>query len=124
SSFNLHPQALSQFLSTPRQSSMHPRWSLTLKETPPPHLPCLPFPESLHPLQHSSHGTDEALEALSSSLGKREPDPEEKKPAVDKVKEKAKSEHRDKLGERDDTIPPDYRKLLENTAFSYTGTFS
>lgn len=30
--------------------------------------------------------SDEALEALSSSLGKREPDPDEKKPAVDKVK--------------------------------------
>lgn len=29
---------------------------------------------------------DEALEALSGSLGKREPDPDENKPAVDKVK--------------------------------------
>lgn len=28
--------------------------------------------------------------------------------------EKAKSEHRDKLGERDETIPPDYLKLLES----------
>lgn len=30
--------------------------------------------------------SDEALEALSSSLGKRKPDPDEKKPTVDKVK--------------------------------------
>ncbi|XP_014818068.1 PREDICTED: calpastatin isoform X2 [Calidris pugnax] len=57
---------------------------------------------------------DEALDLLSDSLGQREPDPDENKPMVDKVKEKAESEHRDKLGERDDTIPPDYRKLLES----------
>ncbi|NXG60281.1 ICAL protein, partial [Hemiprocne comata] len=57
---------------------------------------------------------DEALDLLSDSLGQREPDLDENKPVVDKVKEKAKSEHRDKLGERDDTIPPDYRKLLES----------
>ncbi|NXX73887.1 ICAL protein, partial [Urocolius indicus] len=57
---------------------------------------------------------DEALDLLSDSLGEREPDPDENKPIVDKVKEKAKSEHRDKLGERDDTIPPDYQKLLES----------
>ncbi|NWR66654.1 ICAL protein, partial [Bucorvus abyssinicus] len=57
---------------------------------------------------------DEALDLLSDSLGQRELDPDENKPLVDKVKEKAKSEHRDKLGERDDTIPPDYRKLLES----------
>lgn len=57
---------------------------------------------------------DEALDLLSDSLGQREPDPDENKPVVDKVKEKAKSEHRDKLGERDETIPPDYRKLLES----------
>ncbi|NXK69707.1 ICAL protein, partial [Sylvietta virens] len=57
---------------------------------------------------------DEALDLLSDSLGEREPDPDENKPVVDKVKEKAKSEHRDKLGERDETIPPDYRKLLES----------
>ncbi|XP_042644083.1 calpastatin isoform X2 [Tyto alba] len=56
----------------------------------------------------------EALDLLSDSLGQREPDPDENKPVVDKVKEKAKSEHRDKLGERDDTIPPDYQKLLES----------
>ncbi|XP_032942450.1 calpastatin isoform X2 [Catharus ustulatus] len=57
---------------------------------------------------------DDALDLLSDSLGQREPDPDENKPVVDKVKEKAKSEHRDKLGERDETIPPDYRKLLES----------
>lgn len=57
---------------------------------------------------------DEALDLLSDSLGQREPDPDENKPVMDKVKEKAKSEHRDKLGERDDTIPPDYRELLES----------
>lgn len=27
--------------------------------------------------------------------------------------ERAKKEHRDKLGERDDTIPPEYRHLLD-----------
>ncbi|KAM4879174.1 calpastatin isoform 4-T12 [Sylvia borin] len=57
---------------------------------------------------------DEALDLLSDSLGQREPDPDENKSVVDKVKEKAKAEHRDKLGERDETIPPDYRKLLES----------
>ncbi|NWY64826.1 ICAL protein, partial [Erithacus rubecula] len=57
---------------------------------------------------------DEALDLLSDSLGQREPDPDENKPVVDKVKEKAKSEYREKLGERDETIPPDYRKLLES----------
>uniref|UniRef100_A0A8B9QL85 Calpastatin n=1 Tax=Apteryx owenii TaxID=8824 RepID=A0A8B9QL85_APTOW len=57
---------------------------------------------------------DEALDLLSDSLGQREPDPDENKPVLDKVKEEAKSEHRDKLGERDDTIPPDYWKLLES----------
>lgn len=31
---------------------------------------------------------NEALEALSSSLGEREPDPDENKPVVDKVKVK------------------------------------
>ncbi|XP_021111457.1 calpastatin isoform X5 [Heterocephalus glaber] len=56
---------------------------------------------------------DDALDKLSDSLGQRQPDPDENKPMEDKVKEKAKAEHRDKLGERDDTIPPDYRHLLE-----------
>ncbi|XP_039945490.1 calpastatin isoform X12 [Hirundo rustica] len=58
---------------------------------------------------------DEALDLLSVSLGQREPDPDENKPVVDKVMEKAKSEQRDKLGERDETIPPDSRKLLESS---------
>lgn len=57
---------------------------------------------------------DDALDKLSDSLGQRQPDPDENKPMEDKVKEKAKAEHRDKLGERDDTIPPDYRHLLDN----------
>ncbi|XP_029860664.1 calpastatin isoform X2 [Aquila chrysaetos chrysaetos] len=71
---------------------------------------------SAAPLASTSGGKemDEALDLLSDSLGEREPDPDENKPVVDKVKEKAKSEHRDKLGERDDTIPPDYQKLLES----------
>ncbi|RLV93039.1 hypothetical protein DV515_00013570 [Chloebia gouldiae] len=63
---------------------------------------------------------DEALDLLSDSLGQREPDPDENKLVVDEVKEKAKSEHRDKLGERDETIPPDYRKLLESGEQSKT----
>uniref|UniRef100_A0A6J0TKW8 Calpastatin n=1 Tax=Pogona vitticeps TaxID=103695 RepID=A0A6J0TKW8_9SAUR len=57
---------------------------------------------------------DDAADLLADSLGQRKPDPDENKPAVDKIKEKAKSEHRDKLGERDDTIPPDYRHLLDS----------
>ncbi|NXI94497.1 ICAL protein, partial [Psophia crepitans] len=71
---------------------------------------------SAAPLASTSGGKemDEALDLLSDSLGQREPDPDENKPVVDKVKEKAKAEHRDRLGERDDTIPPDYQKLLES----------
>ncbi|XP_058024000.1 calpastatin isoform X5 [Ahaetulla prasina] len=57
----------------------------------------------------STQATNEALEALSGSLGKSEPAPEEKKPAVDKVKEKSKKEKHEKLGEKEETIPPDYR---------------
>lgn len=57
---------------------------------------------------------DDALDQLSDSLGQRQPDPDEDKPMKDKVKERAKAEHRDKLGERDDTIPPEYRHLLDN----------
>lgn len=30
------------------------------------------------------------------------------------LQEKAKAEHRDKLGERDDTIPPAYQHLLDD----------
>ncbi|OWK11891.1 CAST, partial [Cervus elaphus hippelaphus] len=57
---------------------------------------------------------DDALDQLSDSLGQRQPDPDENKPVEDKVKEKAKAEHRDKLGERDDTIPPAYQHLLDD----------
>lgn len=56
---------------------------------------------------------DDALDELSDRLGHRQPDPDENKPMKDKVKEKVKAEHRDKLGERDDTIPPEYRHLLD-----------
>ncbi|XP_044518563.1 calpastatin isoform X2 [Gracilinanus agilis] len=59
-------------------------------------------------------GLDDALDELSKTLGERKSDPDDNKPMEDKVKEKAKAEHRDKLGERDDTIPPDYRHLLDN----------
>nr|P20811.2 RecName: Full=Calpastatin; AltName: Full=Calpain inhibitor [Bos taurus]AAA19643.1 calpastatin [Bos taurus] len=57
---------------------------------------------------------DDALDQLSDTLGQRQPDPDENKPVEDKVKEKAKAEHRDKLGERDDTIPPKYQHLLDD----------
>lgn len=57
---------------------------------------------------------DDALDELADRLGHRQPDPDEGKPLKDKVKEKVKAEHRDKLGERDDTIPPEYRHLLDN----------
>ncbi|KAF7250238.1 Calpastatin [Varanus komodoensis] len=57
---------------------------------------------------------ESAADLLADSLGQREPDPDENKPIVDKVKEKAKSEHKDKLGERDDTIPPEYRHILDS----------
>ncbi|XP_045703862.1 calpastatin isoform X3 [Phyllostomus hastatus] len=56
---------------------------------------------------------DDALDELADRLGHRQPDPDEGKPLKDKVKEKVKAEHRDKLGERDDTIPPEYRHLLD-----------
>ncbi|XP_063580080.1 calpastatin isoform X30 [Pongo abelii] len=52
---------------------------------------------------------DDAVEALADSLGKKEADPEDGKPVMDKVKEKAKEEDREKLGEKEETIPPDYR---------------
>ncbi|ETE68498.1 Calpastatin, partial [Ophiophagus hannah] len=57
---------------------------------------------------------DDAADLLADSLGQREPDPDDNKPVLDKVKEKAKAEYRDKLGERDDTIPPEYRHLLDS----------
>ncbi|XP_012666800.1 calpastatin isoform X2 [Otolemur garnettii] len=65
------------------------------------------------PDKSSDKEIDDALNKLSDSLGQRQPDPDENKPMEDKVKEKAKAEHRDKLGERDDTLPPDYRHLLD-----------
>lgn len=52
---------------------------------------------------------DDAVEALAGSLGKKEADPGDGKPVEDKVKEKAKEEDREKLGEKEETIPPDYR---------------
>nr|XP_017199985.2 calpastatin isoform X2 [Oryctolagus cuniculus] len=61
----------------------------------------------------SNKELDDALDKLSDSLGQRQPDPDENKPMEDKVKERAKKEHRHKLGERDDTIPPEYRHLLD-----------
>ncbi|XP_049503589.1 calpastatin isoform X11 [Panthera uncia] len=74
----------------------------TYSAGPPPHV------------QGDNKELDDALDQLSDSLGQRQPDPDENKPIKDKVKEKAKAEHRDKLGERDDTIPPEYRHLLDN----------
>ncbi|XP_075449464.1 calpastatin isoform X3 [Ascaphus truei] len=67
-----------------------------------------------HPPASDVQIPDDALDLLSDSLGSREVDPDENKPIVDVVKEKAKSEHIDKLGERDDTIPPEYRHLLDD----------
>ncbi|XP_032191593.1 calpastatin isoform X15 [Mustela erminea] len=64
--------------------------------------------------QRDNKELDDALDQLSDSLGQRQPDPDDDKPMEDKVKERAKAEHRDKLGERDDTIPPEYRHLLDN----------
>uniref|UniRef100_A0A8C4FGX7 Calpastatin n=1 Tax=Catagonus wagneri TaxID=51154 RepID=A0A8C4FGX7_9CETA len=64
-------------------------------------------------VQSDDKKLDDALDQLSDSLGQRQPDPDENKPIEDKVKEKAEAEHRDKLGERDDTLPPEYRHLLD-----------
>ncbi|XP_037386241.1 calpastatin isoform X8 [Talpa occidentalis] len=66
------------------------------------------------PRPSDSKALDDALDQLSDSLGQRQPDPDDNKPMEDKVKERTKAEHRDKLGERDDTIPPEYRHLLDN----------
>ncbi|XP_049625135.1 calpastatin [Suncus etruscus] len=66
------------------------------------------------PSQSDNKELNDALDQLSDSLGERQPDPDDNKPMEDKVKERAKAEHRDKLGERDDTIPPEYRHLLDN----------
>uniref|UniRef100_A0A8C8UCK5 Calpastatin n=1 Tax=Peromyscus maniculatus bairdii TaxID=230844 RepID=A0A8C8UCK5_PERMB len=64
--------------------------------------------------EHRDKELSDALDELSDRLGERQPDPDENKPVDDKVKEKIKAEHREKLGERDDTIPPEYRHLLDN----------
>ncbi|XP_052599708.1 calpastatin isoform X8 [Peromyscus californicus insignis] len=66
------------------------------------------------PSLHRDKELSDALDELSDRLGERQPDPDENKPVDDKVKEKIKAEHREKLGERDDTIPPEYRHLLDN----------
>ncbi|XP_046284851.1 calpastatin isoform X10 [Marmota monax] len=71
--------------------------------------PAKPPPDNLRDKE-----LDDALDKLSDSLGQRQPDPDENKPMEDKVKERTKAEHRDKLGERDDTIPPEYRHLLDD----------
>lgn len=79
--------------------------------------PPAPSTHAAAPLPNTEHGDKElndALDELSDSLGQRQPDPDENKPVDDKVKEKIKAEHREKLGERDDTIPPEYRHLLDN----------
>ncbi|XP_007638927.1 calpastatin isoform X3 [Cricetulus griseus] len=64
--------------------------------------------------EHRDKDLNDALDELSDSLGERQPDPDENKPVDDKVKEKVKAEHSEKLGEREDTIPPDYRHLLDD----------
>ncbi|KAM9330947.1 calpastatin [Gastrophryne carolinensis] len=65
------------------------------------------------PPDSSAHISDDALDLLSSSLGSRQEDPDENKPVVDVVKERAKEKHIERLGDRDDTIPPEYRHLLD-----------
>lgn len=52
---------------------------------------------------------DDAVEALAGSLGERPADPEDGKPVIDKVKDKGKEEDCEKLGEKEETSPPDYR---------------
>ncbi|KAM3940679.1 calpastatin isoform 2-T3 [Leptodactylus fuscus] len=54
-------------------------------------------------------GKPDPLDALSGTLGTRKEDPKDKKPAADKVKEKTGKGNKDKLGEDEETIPPDYR---------------
>ncbi|XP_039196353.1 calpastatin isoform X2 [Crotalus tigris] len=99
-----------------------------VKSTGPPSKPAVPTEEvissaatsAVHssvPKQAAIPGRkelDDAADLLADSLGQREPDPDENKPVLDKVKEKVKAEHKDKLGERDDTIPPEYRHLLDS----------
>ncbi|XP_043920051.1 calpastatin isoform X2 [Protopterus annectens] len=54
---------------------------------------------------------DAALDSLADTLPKQPKD--KPTPTVDKVKEKHGSEHTDKCGEREDTIPADYRFIEE-----------
>ncbi|XP_054945748.1 calpastatin-like [Physeter macrocephalus] len=86
--------------------------SEVVSQTPAPTTHCAgPPPDTL---QSDDKELDDALDQLSDSLGQRQPDPDGNRPLEDKVKEKAKAEHRGKLGERDDTIPPEYRHLLDD----------
>nr|XP_036868045.1 calpastatin isoform X3 [Manis javanica] len=87
--------------------------SEVVSQTPVPatHSASPPTPDTP---QSDSKELDDALDQLADTLGQRQPEPDDDKPVEDKVKERAKAEHRDKLGERDDTIPPDYRHLLDN----------
>nr|XP_036868056.1 calpastatin isoform X13 [Manis javanica] len=86
--------------------------SEVVSQTPVPatHSASPPTPDT----PSDSKELDDALDQLADTLGQRQPEPDDDKPVEDKVKERAKAEHRDKLGERDDTIPPDYRHLLDN----------
>ncbi|NXC35952.1 ICAL protein, partial [Campylorhamphus procurvoides] len=99
--------------SKPSSVSKKPSGSVSAKTTEDKVVPrataCTVQSSAPSALSSAGHGADEALEALSSSLGKREPDPDEKKPAVDKVKEKTKKDQHKKLGEDEKTIPPEYR---------------
>ena len=63
-----------------------------------------PKPESLKGLV-----PEDAVEALAESLGIMEADPEYEKSVEDNVKEKAKEEEHEKLGGKEETVPPDYR---------------
>ena len=51
---------------------------------------------------------EDAVEALAKSLGTKEADPEYEKSVEDNVKEKAKEEEHEKLGEKEETVTPDY----------------
>ncbi|KAG8598311.1 hypothetical protein GDO81_002558 [Engystomops pustulosus] len=57
----------------------------------------------------SPAGKVDPLDALAGTLSSRKEDPKEKKPAADKIKEKTSKENKEKLGEDEETIPPDYR---------------
>ncbi|XP_051785989.1 calpastatin-like isoform X2 [Erpetoichthys calabaricus] len=93
----------------PTQQSAAP--SAQKSEAPTPDkakTPAGPTSAQGQPAHQSS--MDSAMDALSGSLLPIGPTPTAKpEPVVDKVKEKATSKHVDKLGERDDTIPPEYR---------------